>query len=351
MPAEPGTAAPPEQVQSPPPGRSGSLTHRPAVGLALAVVLLAVMCAGFLRLQQEHAALPAIARYALTTALPDWNTTEPVNEVVYGSRGFDTFGETFLLLAAVVSIGVLTRRREPRAEQAGESAAGRREQEHADPAETASPDEELARSAEQREEGDGPTRPESPEATGLGEPAPERAPGMTVVVQVGVRVAVPVLSVAAVYLCAWGYSPGGGFPAGAALSGVVLLLYTAFGYPRMRRALGIELTERIELAGAAAIVAIEVIGLIAKGSVSANWIPLAPAGTIRSGGVLQAFSVAELVEVGTGLILAIVALLRMRHDWSPDEADDTGNDTGNDTADGTADGTADDSVDARADGR
>ena len=46
---------------------------------------------------------PAIARYALEIALPQWHITEPVNEVVYGTRGFDTFGETFLLLAAVVS--------------------------------------------------------------------------------------------------------------------------------------------------------------------------------------------------------------------------------------------------------
>lgn len=310
------TMSEPEPIR---PGAAGSLQHRPIIGLILTALLLAVMAVGFLHIQKEKTDIPAIARYALTTAVPDWKTLEPVNEVVYGSRGFDTFGETFLLLAAVVSVGTLTRRREPRGEEAGESVAGMREQEQADPAETASPDEQLARSAEQREEGDQPPeRPEAPEASSLGEPVPERAPGMTVVVQVGVRVATPVLTVAAVYLCAWGYSPGGGFPAGAALAGVVLLLYTAFGYPRMRRALGIERTERIEILGAAAILAIELFGLIEKGSFSANWIPLAPAGTIRSGGVLQAFSVAELVEVGTGLLLAVVALLRMRHDWTPD---------------------------------
>ena len=48
--------------------------------------------------------LPAVARYAMDVALPRWGLTEPVNEVVYGTRGFDTFGETFLLLAAVVSV-------------------------------------------------------------------------------------------------------------------------------------------------------------------------------------------------------------------------------------------------------
>jgi multicomponent Na+:H+ antiporter subunit B len=68
-----------------------------------------------------------------------------------------------------------------------------------------------------------------------------------------------------------------------------------------------------------AIVLIELLGLVLKGSFTANWVPLAPVGTIRSGGVLQLFSGAELVEVGTGLTIAIFALLGMRHDWSPEQ--------------------------------
>ncbi len=92
---------------------------------------LGVAMAGIPR---EHAPLPQVARYALAVALPQWGLTEPVNEVVYGTRGFDTFGETFLLLAAVVSVILITRSREPRRGYFGEETAGAREQAETDPA-------------------------------------------------------------------------------------------------------------------------------------------------------------------------------------------------------------------------
>ena len=88
--------------------------HRVGVGLALAGAMAAALVAALVGIPREHAALPAVAREALEVALPGWKLTEPVNEVVYGTRGFDTFGETFLLLAAVMSVVVLARPREPR---------------------------------------------------------------------------------------------------------------------------------------------------------------------------------------------------------------------------------------------
>src|SRR5690242_20197789 len=102
--------------------------HRPAVGLVLAGAVAALLGVALLALPPGTNPLPAIARQALTVALPQWGTTEPVSEVVYGTRGFDTFGETFLLLAAVVAIGVLSRTREARRGFIGEAAAGEREQ-------------------------------------------------------------------------------------------------------------------------------------------------------------------------------------------------------------------------------
>jgi multicomponent Na+:H+ antiporter subunit B len=54
----------------------------------------------------------------------------------------------------------------------------------------------------------------------------------------------------------------------------------------------------------------------------ANWLPLGPQQTIRAGGTLQLFSACELVEVATGITIAIFALLGMGHDWTPDEEDD-----------------------------
>jgi multicomponent Na+:H+ antiporter subunit B len=79
------------------------------------------------------------------------------------------------------------------------------------------------------------------------------------------------------------------------------------------------LIETIELSGAAAIIITEFLGLVFKGSFSANWLPLAAEQTPLSGGVAQLFSVSELIEVGTGLTIAVFALLGMSHDWARDK--------------------------------
>jgi multicomponent Na+:H+ antiporter subunit B len=292
--------------------------HRPRLGLGLAVAVFAMLVVGMLGLPRENAQLPPIARQAMTIALPVWKTTEPVNEVVYGTRGFDTFGETFLLLAAVVSVITLTRGREPRQEYVGEAVAAAHEQRQVDRPKPATSSEREARSAEDREEE---PQPEEADRTPLGAPAPERAEAMTVVVRIAARTAAVMLAVAAVYLVAWGYSPGGGFPAGAALAGVGVLLYAALGYRAVRGVIRPSVLEPLELAGAAAIILIALGGLIWKGSLTANWIPLAEPQTIRSGGVIQPFSISELFEVGTGITLAIFALLSIEHDWTPDEND------------------------------
>jgi multicomponent Na+:H+ antiporter subunit B len=140
-----------------------------------------------------------------------------------------------------------------------------------------------------------------------------------VVVRGAVRVIAPVLAVAGCYLVAWGYSPGGGFPGGAVLAGVVLLAYVSLGYRRIDKVVRPGLVEPIELAGALLIVLIELGGLVFKGSFSASFLTLGRSGTIPSGGILQAFSGSEFVEVGTGLTLAIFGLLGMAHDWAPDD--------------------------------
>ena len=250
-----------------------------------------------------------------------------MNEIVYGTRGFDTFGETFLLLAAVIGISTITRARERRRGFIGEERAGQREQGQTDPSPTSDAPERQARRAEEKEE---PGRRGGALAVpdeALGSPGPEEAESMSVVVRGAARLASPLLFIAGIYLVAWGYSPGGGFPAGAVVLGVVLLAYVAYGYNKVHRVVRPGLVEALELAGALAIVVIEVLGLVIKGSFSANWLPLGAMQTIQSGGILQAFSGSELVEVATGLTLAVFGLLGMGHDWSPDEtreADEAG---------------------------
>lgn len=293
--------------------------HRPAAGLVLAAAFGAVLAAALVAIPREHSPLPAIARYAMLVAIPQWKITEPVNEVVYGTRGFDTFGETFLLLAAVVGIGTLSRAREARRGFIGEELAAEREQGQVDPAEPADSGEGKARRAEEGEQGAWSRH--LPDFVPLGTPGPETAEAMTVVVRGAVRVGAPVLLVVGLYVVAWGYSPGGGFPGGAAVVGVILFAYAAYGYKKVEAVIRPDVVEPIEMSGALAIVAVEALGLIIKGSFSANWAPLAKLGTPLSGGVLQLFSVSELVEVATGLTLALFGLLSMTHDWTPDEGD------------------------------
>lgn len=296
-------------------------SHRRALGVLLVGGVGATLAVAVAALPRENAPLPAVARYAMSVALPLWHTTEPVSEVVYGTRGFDTFGETFLLLGAIVGITTITRRREERRGFIGEELAGWREQDEigavsgecdSDQAQALHADE-----AEQSAGSDGALS--TPDTTPVGRRTFETAATMTVVVRGAVRTIAPILMIAGLYLVAWGYSPGGGFPAGAVLLGVILFVYVGYGYRKVARVIRPDVIESLELAGAVAIILIELLGLLLKGSFSANFLPLGPIGTIRSGGILQAFSVSEFVEVGTGLTLAVFGLLGMGHDWSHHE--------------------------------
>jgi multicomponent Na+:H+ antiporter subunit B len=316
--------------------------HRPWIALGLVAAFAAALAVGFVDLPRETAALPAIARHAVQIALPQWGQQEVVNEIVYGSRGFDTFGETFLLLAAVVSVVTLSRAKEPRGQYVGEASAGATEQSEVDPREGEGGQESEARQAEEEEsdesgDAEPPEAPVDADEVPVGTYAPERAVAMTVVVRVAARIAAVALAVMAVYLAAWGYSPGGGFPGGAALAGVAILLYAAFGHRAVRAAVRPSVLEPIESFGAAAIIAIGLFGLLFHGAMFANFLTLAEPGTIRAGGTNQLYSAAELIEVATGLTIAIFSLLGMRHDWAPDQGDDEddgedgggGNDGGN----------------------
>ncbi len=316
------SSPPPPSPDGPPSGlQETEPRHRRGIGLVLVAAVVLGLGATVAYLPGDGAPLPAVARLAMTQAIPRWHTLEPVNEVVYGTRGFDTFGETFLLLAAVVGIGLVGRSREPRRGFIGEEVAGRREQQESDPAAPTGESEQEAANAEEEEQGTA-AGPDTPDAEPLGSPAPETAEGMTVVVRGAVRVVAPLLAVAGVYLAAWGFSPGGGFPAGAVVLGVVLFAYVGFGYRRVRPIVRPGVIEPIELAGALAIVALGALGLALKGSFSASFLPLGQLGTIPSGGLLQAFSASELVEVATGLTLAVFGLLGMTHDWSPENGGD-----------------------------
>ena len=294
--------------------------HRPRVAAVIAGLVTAGLVAVVATLPTS-AALPAIARRAMLLALPQWHTTEPVSEVVYGTRATDTFGETFLLLAAVVSVVLFTRHRERRSGFVGEAVASRAEQEDEDPPLEVDEQQHEARAAEAAEwDVSRSRRRRTPDNERVGEPSPDTAEQMSVVTRIATRVSVPLLAVAGIYLFAQGYSPGGGFPAGAVALGVALLVYAGFGYRAVERAVRPSRIEIIELVGAVAVIVVLTLGLVLSGSFSANWVHLAPQQTLRSGGLMQLFSIAEFFEVGTGLILVVFSFMTMRHDWTPDES-------------------------------
>jgi multicomponent Na+:H+ antiporter subunit B len=290
--------------------------HRVRLGAALAAAAAGAMLVGVVGLPREAAHLPAIAVHALQIALPKWGTTEVVSEVVYGSRGFDTFGETMLLIAAIVSVVTLTRSREGRHEYVGESQAAEREQQSADPQSgRQNPRTEEAEQAEEHGTEDLPEPDEIP----LGEPGPESSEGMIVFVRVAARVAAVILAVAGVYLAAWGYTPGGGFPAGVVLTGIAIFVYAAFGRSAVRGIVRPTVLEPIEMVTGLVLAAVGLVGLAREGSVFANWVPLAQPQTILAGGNQQIFSGLELVEVAASLTIAVFALLGMGHDWTPQD--------------------------------
>lgn len=292
--------------------------RRKVAAAVLVGATAACLAVAFVDLPREGADLPGIARDAMTQALPEWHHTEVVSVVVYGTRGFDTFGETFLLLAAVVGVIVVCRGREHRRVFLHEERLGRREQ--AETRRTAgrsgSPRHPQAEHAEEVEQG---LADEEEGTLGIGAGAPVSEQAMTVVVRTGARAVLPLLAAAGAFLLFSPWAPGGGFPAGGVVTGVVLLAYAAFGYRAVRRVVRPGPLEVVELAGAGAIIALGVLGLVLDGSFTANWLPLGTPKSIHAGGILQIFSMSELLEVGTGLLIVVFSLLAMQREWTEED--------------------------------
>ena len=292
--------------------------RRKVAAAVLVGATAACLAVAFVDLPREGADLPGIARDAMTQALPEWHHTEVVSVVVYGTRGFDTFGETFLLLAAVVGVIVVCRGREHRRVFLHEERLGRREQ--AETRRTAgrsgSPRHPQAEHAEEVEQG---LADEEEGTLGIGAGAPVSEQAMTVVVRTGARAVLPLLAAAGAFRLFSPWAPGGGLPAGGVVTGGVLLVYAAFGYRAVRRVVRPGPLEVVELAGAGAIIALGVLGLVLDGSFTANWLPLGTPKSIHAGGILQIFSMSELLEVGTGLLIVVFSLLAMQREWTEED--------------------------------
>lgn len=297
------------------------MAHHARWRLLVVVGCVAVLVIGYAGLPRGGTGLPRIARRAVTMAVPQWHSTEPVNAVVYGTRQFDTLGETFLLIAAAMSVALVGRSREERRGAAAEAAQARREQADIDTGpgfpELGGPGghkPSQARQAEESEESGSADRDEP--MGGLG---PNPHEGMTVVVRVATNILLPLLAMIALLVVAWGYAPGGGFPAAVALAGVALLVYASRGLGALGPAHNLDVLEAVEVVAALALLGVALGGFVDAGSLTANWLPLGVTGTIQGGGSLQAFSGLEVFEVTAGLLLVLFTLLGMRHDWSEGE--------------------------------
>ena len=103
--------------------------------------------------------------------------------------------------------------------------------------------------------------------------------------------------------------------------GVALLLYAGFGRGGSPRCSGRRCWRPSRWPARRLIIGTEALGLMPAGArFGATGCRWRQPQTIRSGGIAQLFSGGELIEVGTGLTIAVFALLGMSHDWTPDEA-------------------------------
>lgn len=114
----------------------------------------------------------------------------------------------------------------------------------------------------------------------------------------------PVLLLFGLWVIAFGYiTPGGGFQGGVIASGGALLLWLAGSYRIFRASSPSTLVDAAEGFGAAAYVAIGLLGLAAGAAFLYNAIPLGAAGTLTSGGTIAALNWASGIEVAAAFVL------------------------------------------------
>lgn len=185
--------------------------------------------------------------------------TNVVSAVVFDYRGFDTMGEEFIFFASVIGVAMLLRA--------------------------------------QRDETEG-----SPEDRAEG----RRLHATADAVRMAALSMVIALTVLGLYVVAHGQlTPGGGFQGGIVLAGAPLMIYLA-GRVLVFEALNpVPLLEGAKSTGAAGFVVMGFVGLFVGAAFLSNVIPLAPFGSIFSGGDIPILNVAVGLEVAAGTVLVI----------------------------------------------
>jgi multicomponent Na+:H+ antiporter subunit B len=190
-----------------------------------------------------------------------------VNGVTYDVRGTDTLGEELILFVAALGVSLLLRA----------------------------------------------TRSEHPEGAAAGE-ADDAYRSARADISGALRVAgavliAPVL-VLGMYVVTHGQlTPGGGFQGGVMLAGALLLVYAAGQAIALQRLGPISLMEVLDATGALAFALVGLGGIVASGSLLANFLGLARMGSLLSGGTIPLLSLVTGVEVTAALALIFTELL------------------------------------------
>jgi multicomponent Na+:H+ antiporter subunit B len=186
-----------------------------------------------------------------------------VNGVTYDLRGSDTLGEELIMLAAAV--GVATLLRATREDHDAKEAAS----------------------------GDRAARTPIPGALRVA----------------GALLVAPVLVLGAYVVTHGQLTPGGGFQGGVVLASAALLIYAAGQAVAAERVHPVSAVELVEAVGALAFALVAIAGIVAAGALLANFIGLAPRGSLLSGGTVPVLSLATGVEVTGALVLIFTEFL------------------------------------------
>lgn len=199
-------------------------------------------------------------------ALPQRHASNTVTAIVFDYRGFDTFGEEFILFASVVGVSLLLRKGD----------------EKLDP-----PD--LVRN-------DG-------------------------IRALGGVVAVLVLLLG-LWVVAFGLAtPGGGFQGGVVLAGAFVLIHLAAGYRQYHAMTPHSPLEMAEAFGAGAFGVLGFIGIVYAGSYLGNFLGIGNAGSLYSGGSMALLNWATGIEVCAAMLVMFTEFLKIYvipvPEWKP----------------------------------
>jgi len=240
-----------------------SLRTRTRLFLAAGMGLLAFFIYGLLGLPPVGQQISGYATKLNSLTVPARHITDTVTAVNFDFRGFDTMGEEYILFTSVMGVLLLFRTQRDEVEEAPRNHA---------PGRQAPPSSDAVR------------------VCALSLMAPTMLFGIYTVTHGQIN-------------------PGGGFQGGVILATVLLFVFLAGDYEIFRKMDAHRAVELAESAGAAGFVLVGLAAIILNKPFLENVLPLAPAGTVLSGGTVPLISLSVGIEVGAGILLLSTAFL------------------------------------------